>query len=69
MNTLPLCTDEEYRAALKRISPLFDNQPAPGTIEGDLFEILIHLIEAYEAAHFPAQSPDPFQLIDRGLTE
>ncbi|MCO8171612.1 transcriptional regulator [Pseudomonas sp. 21LCFQ02] len=59
----PIRTDAEYQAALKEISPLFDNEPAPGTPEGDAFEVMITLIEAYEAKHFPVDLPDPIEAI------
>ncbi len=35
MNIRPIRTDYDYRAALKEISPLFENEPEPGTPEGD----------------------------------
>ncbi|BBV96471.1 helix-turn-helix domain-containing protein [Pseudomonas monteilii] len=63
MNIRPIRTDEEYRAALKEISPLFENEPEPGTSEGDAFEVMITLIEAYEAKHFPIDLPDPIEAI------
>ncbi len=57
MNIRPIHTEEDYRAALKNVSALFDNEPLPGTPEGDYFEVLITLIEAYEAKHFPLDLP------------
>jgi HTH-type transcriptional regulator/antitoxin HigA len=63
MNIRPIRTNEEYRAALKEISPLFENEPEPGTQEGDAFEVMITLIEAYEAKHFPVDLPDPIEAI------
>ncbi len=57
MNIRPIHTEEDYRAALKNVSGLFDNEPVPGTPEGDYFEVLITLIEAYEAKHFPLDLP------------
>lgn len=63
MNIRPIRTDEEYRAALKQMSPLFENEPEPGTREGDAFEVMITLIEAYETRHFPVDLPDPIEAI------
>jgi len=63
MNIRPIRTDEEYRAALKEISPLFENEPEPGTQEGDAFEVMITLIEAYETKHYPVELPDPIEAI------
>lgn len=63
MNIHPIHTDEDYRAALKNVSALFDNEPDPGTPEGDYFDIMITLIEAYEAKQFPVDLPTPIDAI------
>lgn len=63
MNIHPIRTDEEYRAALKQISPLFEQEPEPGTADGDAFEVMITLIEAYESKNFPVDLPDPIEAI------
>lgn len=63
MNIRPIHNEEDYRAALKNISALFDNEPEPGTPEGDYFEIMITLIEAYEAKNFPLDLPNPIDAI------
>lgn len=73
MNIRPIRTDSEYREALKDVSALFDNEPELGTAEGDAFEIMITLIEAYEAKHFPLDLPNPidaikFRMEQSGLT-
>ncbi|NMY13690.1 transcriptional regulator [Pseudomonas veronii] len=48
---------------MKAVSPLFDNEPEPGTPEGDYLEVMITLIEAYEAKHFPVDLPNPVDAI------
>jgi HTH-type transcriptional regulator/antitoxin HigA len=63
MNIHPIHTDEDYRAALKNVSALFDNEPEPGTPEGDYFDIMITLIEAYESRNFPVDLPNPIDAI------
>jgi HTH-type transcriptional regulator/antitoxin HigA len=63
MNIHPIHTDEDYRAALKIVSALFNNEPEPGTPEGDYFDIMITLIEAYEAKQFPVDLPTPIDAI------
>ncbi len=63
MNIRPIRTDEEYREALKEISPLFEREPEPGTAEGDAFEVMITLIEAYESKTFPIDLPDAIEAI------
>ncbi|EPL08615.1 type II toxin-antitoxin system HigA family antitoxin [Pseudomonas sp. CF161] len=63
MNIRPIHTDQDYRAALKNVSPFFDNEPTPGTPEGDYFDVMVTLIEAYEAKHFPVDLPNPIEAI------
>ena len=63
MNIRPIHTEQDYQEALKAVSPLFDNEPEPGTSEGDYLEVMITLIEAYETKHFPADLPNPVDAI------
>lgn len=63
MDIRPIHTDEDYRVALKNVSALFDNEPEPGTPEGDYFDIMITLIEAYESKRFPVDLPNPIDAI------
>ena len=50
---MTLETESDYEAALKEISPHFDDEPALGSPEGDRFEMLCLLIEEYEKKHYP----------------
>jgi HTH-type transcriptional regulator / antitoxin HigA len=73
MNIRPIRNDQDYRAALKALSPLFDNEPEPGTPEGDHFDVMVTLVEAYEARQFPVDLPNPvdaikFRMEQSGLT-
>jgi HTH-type transcriptional regulator/antitoxin HigA len=63
METRPIKNDQGYRAALKAVSPLFDNEPEPGTPEGDWFDVMITLIESYETKHFPVDLPSAIDAI------
>ena len=63
MEIRPIRTDDDYRAALREVSALFDCQPEPDTPEGDRFDVLLTLVEAYEAKHFPVDLPDPIEAI------
>lgn len=63
MNIQPIHSENDYKAALRELSAYFDNEPEPGSEEGDRFDILVTLVEAYEARHFPIQSPDPIEAI------
>jgi HTH-type transcriptional regulator/antitoxin HigA len=63
MNIHPIHTESDYKAALRELSAYVDNEPPPGSEDGDRFEILATLVEAYEAKHFPVEAPDPIEAI------
>lgn len=63
MNIHPIRTEADYKAALREISPLIDMDPHPDTPEGARLDVLITLIEAYEARHYPIPNPDPIEAI------
>ena len=71
MEIQPIKTEQDYDAALRAIEALW-NAPE-GSSEADRLEILITLVEAYEAAHHPIDPPDPieaikFRMEQQGLT-
>ena len=73
MEIRPIRTQADYEAALAEVSPLFDNEPQLGTPEGDRFDVLVTLIEAFERRHFPIDPPDAieaikFRMEQQGLT-
>ena len=64
-------TEPQYRATLARIEKIFDARP--GTSKGDELELLILLVETYEAEAYPIDLPDPitalrFRMEQAGLT-
>lgn len=59
----PIRNESEYQAALEEASIYIDNEPEFGTKKADRFEILLMLIEAYEAKHFQITPPDPIEAI------
>ena len=63
MDIRPIHDEADHKAALKAVSGYFDNEPEPGTEEADRFEILLALIQVYEARHFPVGLPDPIEAI------
>lgn len=63
MNVRPIHNEADYKAALQAVSRYFDNEPEPGTPDGDRFEILLTLIQAWESKHFPVGLPDPIDAI------
>ncbi|QJR80915.1 transcriptional regulator [Alteromonas pelagimontana] len=71
MDIRPIKTDADYRAALNDIENLMMSEP--DTVEGEKLDILVTLVEAYEAKHFPMDLPDPveaikFEMERKGLT-
>jgi len=73
MEIHPIKTETDYKAALKEVSKLMDIEPEQGTAERDRFEVLVTLVEAYEAKHYPIDPPDPieaikFRMEQQGLT-
>lgn len=63
MKIRPIHTKKDHQAALRELSAFFENEPKAGSPEGDHFEILLTLVEAYEAKHFPVDLPDPIEAI------
>ncbi|MBT4263859.1 MAG: transcriptional regulator [Deltaproteobacteria bacterium] len=71
MNIKPIRTETDYRFALKEIESLM--MAEPDSPEGEKLDVLVTLVEAYEAKHFPLDLPDPveaikFEMERRGLT-
>ena len=63
MNIKPIRTAKDHGAALKEISKLMDLNPPLGSPKGDRLDVLITLVQAYEAKHFPMELPDPVEAI------
>lgn len=59
----PIRNNAEYKSVLAEISQLIDNEPVPGSKKGDRFELLLMLVEIYEAKHYPISLPDPIEAI------
>ncbi len=72
MEIKPIRSEDDHKAALKEIEQLMESQP--GTPEGDRMDVLVTLVEAYEAKNFPIPEPDdPVQVLEyymesRGLS-
>lgn len=62
MTIRPIRNNSDHESALKRIQALLPAKP--GTDEGDELDILATLVDAYEAKHFPIESPDPIDAIN-----
>lgn len=61
MDIKPIKTNADYRAALREVESLMT--AAPDTPEGEKLDVMVTLIEAYEAKHFPMDLPDPVEAI------
>jgi HTH-type transcriptional regulator/antitoxin HigA len=72
MEIKPIRSEADYEGALKEIEKLRESQP--GTPEGDRMDVLVTLVEAYEAKNFPISEPnDPVEVLEyymesRGLS-
>ena len=61
MHIKPIRTEQNYDEALSRVEILMDVKP--NTKEFDELEILVTLIEVYEAKHYHIKEPDPIEAI------
>jgi HTH-type transcriptional regulator/antitoxin HigA len=57
----PIRTEEDHKEALAEIERLWN--AAPGTPDGDRFDVLATLVDAYEREHTPILPPDPVEAI------
>ena len=57
----PVRTEADYEATLRQIDGLMD--AVPGTPEGDRLDVLVALVQAYEARHHRITPPDPVDAI------
>src|SRR5215472_10733164 len=72
MNIKPIRTPADHVAALKELDRLWDGAQ-PGTPDGERFEVLSTLVDAYEREHVQIPRPDPieairFRMEQEGLT-
>ncbi len=61
MDIKPIRTKRDYEVALQSIETFMSAKR--NTPEGDRLDVLVTLIEAYEAKHFPLDLPDPVEAI------
>lgn len=72
MDIRPIKTEHDYETALNRVEELWGAKK--DTPEGDEFDLLVTLVEAYEMKHFPIVPPDPidaikFRMEQMGMTK
>ena len=61
MKIKPIRSRRDYEAALKAIESLMHAKR--NSRQGDKLDVLVTLVEAYEARHFPLDLPDPVEAI------
>ena len=61
MDITPIKTQRDYRRALKEIEGLMTAKR--NTPEGDRLDVLVTLVEAWEARHYPFDLPDAIEAI------
>jgi HTH-type transcriptional regulator/antitoxin HigA len=61
MDVAPIRTKRDHRRALKEIEGLMGAKRS--TPEGDRLDVLVTLVEAWEAKHIPIDLPDPVAAI------
>ncbi|HEX7791100.1 MAG TPA: XRE family transcriptional regulator [Afipia sp.] len=63
MDVRPLHTEQDYEWALREVARYFETQPAPGTEDGDRFEVLSTLLKDYEDTHIEMPHVDPIGVL------
>lgn len=58
----PIRTAQDHEVALAEVERLMTAKP--GTPEGDRLDVLVTLVEAWEAEHHAIEAPDPISLLD-----
>ncbi|KRP25791.1 MAG: DNA-binding protein [SAR92 bacterium BACL16 MAG-120322-bin99] len=61
MNIKPIKTDGDYKEALNIIESLM--MATADSPDGDKLDVMVTLVEAYEAKHFPMELTDPVEAI------
>jgi HTH-type transcriptional regulator/antitoxin HigA len=62
MDVRPIRTDEDHRAALAAIDACWG--AAEGTEAGDRLDVLVALVESYEARRWPIEPDEDFDPVD-----
>lgn len=65
----PIKTEEQYEEALERIYHLLQTHPQPNSEAGDELELIVTLVEAYEAVHYPMSASDPIAYLQNKMLQ
>lgn len=63
MDIKPIRTQADYKAALKEVALLMEDDPELGSPEGDRLDVLVTLVQAFEMRHYAIELPDPIEAI------
>ena len=63
MDLRPIHNERDYDWAVREVARYFEAEPAPGTADGDRFEVLSTLIKAYEDKRFATRHGDPVDVL------
>jgi HTH-type transcriptional regulator/antitoxin HigA len=63
MDVKPLHNAQDYDLAIREVACYFEIELAPGTADGDRFEVLSTLIKAYEDERFAAPHGDLIEVL------
>jgi HTH-type transcriptional regulator/antitoxin HigA len=67
MEIKPIRTKRDYETALREIESLMGAKR--NSSEGDKLDVLVTLVQAYEARHFPLDLPDPVEAIKLAMEQ
>ena len=67
MNIRPIKSNRDYRQCLKEIEGLMTAKR--NTPEGDRLDVLVTLVEAWEAKHYPLDLPDAVEAIKHHMEQ
>lgn len=67
MDISPIKSPRDHRRALKTIEGLMAAKR--GTPDGDRLDVLVTLVEAWEAKHYPLDLPDPVEAIKHHMDQ
>lgn len=73
MDIRPIRSDGDYRATLREVAALMDQDPPLDSPEGERLDVLATLVETWERRNFPIELPDAveaikFRMEQQGLT-
>ncbi len=63
MHVRPIHDEADYAWALREIEQYFEHEPEPGSPDGNRFDVLAILIEAYERKRYDIPTADPVDIL------